>query len=439
MLAPAIRAGLIDVWDDTKIGPGANWKSEITTQLASARVAVLLVSQNFLASDFIANHELPPLLEAARKEGVVVFWIYLGHCLYQATEIANFQAAHDIAKPLNLMKKPKREAVLSEVCARLIQVAQTPNSASDAHDSLRSMESPTRMFSARVSHVRFEPTPTGRQDESTKDTLPSLMQLFDDGWKAIIVCGAVCSGKSELVRGFTRARSIFRGHTTLTHKSASPVGGTMPGAVWYQIVKGPDKRVFIDPSGEFFARLSPDRRARLDLPDLTIDYFDFIRRSVQQLAGIVLVVDLTRESYEMSASPWRDQENDFRFLLPAIRWLRFERPERQPEVGITSAISTRAASLPRLDVPVIVLFTKADRLECHVNQIPLDFARRRLPTLHGSLMTHARRYRYDFCYTMVQTESGDQPVDRPCGVFLSLEWLLNPPFRWMPRLLTRGA
>src|SRR5258708_10325945 len=126
MLAPAIRDGIVDVWDDKKIAPGAKWKDEIQGALASAKIAVLLVSQHFLASEFIAKHELPKLLAAAQKEGVTVFWIYLSSCLYEGTEIATYQAAHDISKPLDQLDKPRRQAVISEACAKLVRLARNP-------------------------------------------------------------------------------------------------------------------------------------------------------------------------------------------------------------------------------------------------------------------------------------------------------------------------
>jgi len=124
MMTPAIQSGLVDLWDDQKISPGAQWKDEIQQALESASMAVLLVSQNFLASRFISKQELPPLLNAARDEGVTIFWIYLSSCLYERTEIALYQAAHDISQPLDRLPKARRQSVLSEICAKLIAVAQ---------------------------------------------------------------------------------------------------------------------------------------------------------------------------------------------------------------------------------------------------------------------------------------------------------------------------
>jgi hypothetical protein len=74
---PLEREGLIDYWDDTHLAAGDDWQVEILTALAQARVAVLLISQAFLVSEFIAQTEIPRILARAHNDGLLVMPVFV--------------------------------------------------------------------------------------------------------------------------------------------------------------------------------------------------------------------------------------------------------------------------------------------------------------------------------------------------------------------------
>jgi TIR domain len=119
-LRPLMRESTIEVWDDTQIQPGSTWRDEIRTALASAKVAVLLISADFLASDFIASEELPPLLAAAKEEGATILPLIVSPSRFTRTEsLSKYQAVNDPLKPLLSMARGEQEEVLVRVAERI--------------------------------------------------------------------------------------------------------------------------------------------------------------------------------------------------------------------------------------------------------------------------------------------------------------------------------
>ncbi len=124
-LAHYERIGVVDYWDDTKISPGAEWKEEIKKALQSTKVAILLVSADFLASKFISENELPPLLSAAKANGAIILPVILSPCVFEASSLFQFQAVNPPSKPLSKMSRHEKEETWLKI-ARVISNTRIP-------------------------------------------------------------------------------------------------------------------------------------------------------------------------------------------------------------------------------------------------------------------------------------------------------------------------
>ena len=123
-LRPLENRGLLRVWDDTEIKPGSLWMEEIRQSLETARVAVFLVTQNFLNSEFIQERELPALLKSAQDRGCLIFWVAVSASTVEDSEIARFQAANDPSQPLDSLSEPDQNRVLKQIYDRMKQAVQ---------------------------------------------------------------------------------------------------------------------------------------------------------------------------------------------------------------------------------------------------------------------------------------------------------------------------
>ena len=108
------------VWDDTRIELGDSWQNEIDVALSEARVAILLVSADFLASPFIRKREIPQLLAAAEAGGATIIPIVIAPCLFAETaSLSRFQAANSPTQPLTSLGRSAQEEVFLRVARRV--------------------------------------------------------------------------------------------------------------------------------------------------------------------------------------------------------------------------------------------------------------------------------------------------------------------------------
>lgn len=123
-LKPLERKDLIRVWDDTEIMPGSKWIDEIKNSLSTAKIAILLISQNFLSSEFINNEELLPVLKSAQEKGTLIFWVAISSSTVNDTPIAAYQAANDPDNPLDMLPEALQNRVLTDIYEKIKSVVE---------------------------------------------------------------------------------------------------------------------------------------------------------------------------------------------------------------------------------------------------------------------------------------------------------------------------
>jgi hypothetical protein len=119
-LKPLEKQGLIDTWVDTRLMAGDKWKKEIEKALKNAKVGILLISADFLASDFIISNELPPLLHSAEEAGTLIIPVILKPCRFlRDKNLREFQAINLPDEPLSQVNDNEREIIYDSIAQRI--------------------------------------------------------------------------------------------------------------------------------------------------------------------------------------------------------------------------------------------------------------------------------------------------------------------------------
>lgn len=122
------RLGPYSYWADERIQPGTDWRKELGSIFSTTRVAILLVSQYFLASEFIRENELPPLLRAAEDDGALILPVIVSPCLFsRIPELSRYQAVNASDLTVREMNEIEREKTWVHLCEVIVDAVAGGN------------------------------------------------------------------------------------------------------------------------------------------------------------------------------------------------------------------------------------------------------------------------------------------------------------------------
>ncbi len=205
------KEGLLDVWDDRRIVAGTDWEPEIEAALKSARVAILLVSDHFLNSDFILTKEVPALLQRRISDGLHVVPVILSACPWQKVSwLSPIQSRPKDGKALASFVGDKRNQELSKIAIEVSDLLEGKVSARHSSSVTASVVllPPEKLSIARLPQLLTRDL-FGRDNE---------LQLLDDAWanpatNIVVFAAFGGTGKSALVNNWVRqiAQEKYRG------------------------------------------------------------------------------------------------------------------------------------------------------------------------------------------------------------------------------------
>lgn len=85
------QAGVVRYWADTYLHTGQTWEQEIEKAIARADVFLLLLTPNFMASDYIYKTELPKIEDRVRDHGGLISPVLMRDCVWEH-KLGRYQA-----------------------------------------------------------------------------------------------------------------------------------------------------------------------------------------------------------------------------------------------------------------------------------------------------------------------------------------------------------
>jgi hypothetical protein len=157
------REGLLDAWHDRRIVPGREWAGKIDDALERADVVLVLVSPDFLASDYCYDIEMKRALTRHSEGTARVVPVILRPCDWQSSPFGMLQGFPRDGKPVAQYRD--RDVGFAEVTRALRSLLLEIGQAADP-DSTTALQSRSVSASPPRAGLDSDPNPERRRKQS---------------------------------------------------------------------------------------------------------------------------------------------------------------------------------------------------------------------------------------------------------------------------------
>lgn len=178
-LALLKRQGVIETWHDRRIGAGQELNREIDAHVEHDDIILLLVSADFLASDYCYDREMVRAMERHERSEAIVIPVILRACDWHGAPFGKLMAVPSDGRPITLWSD--RDQAMLEV-AKAVRAAAERLPRGGTPDAPRRFDAPilvaSRATMVRSSNLRLAKQFTERDKDAHKHGAFQYMAKF---------------------------------------------------------------------------------------------------------------------------------------------------------------------------------------------------------------------------------------------------------------------
>jgi hypothetical protein len=298
------RQGIIETWHDRRIGAGQDFAKAIDHHVETDEIILLLVSADFLDSDYCYDKEMMRAMQRHEAGDAIVIPVILRACDWHGAPFGKLNATPPDGKPVTLF--PDRDQALLEV-AKAVRAASQRLSSKPTSKAARSPRTPPRGPSLatspssqatrpRSSNMRIAKEFTERDKDAFRvETFEFVASFFENSLDELAARNSGVEGTFRRIDGNRFTAKVYKSGKTIAQCTIFMGGRMFADGIAFShsetsesnsynecmTVEADDQQLYMRPMGLSLSRTGGDETAKLSSEGVAEHYWAMLIERLQ--------------------------------------------------------------------------------------------------------------------------------------------------------------